>query len=50
MRTLMQEMRGLLSRCCAAPQQSRSKNPVAQPETLEGRQLHEEMLFGGDVL
>jgi len=50
MLTLMQEMRGLLSRCSAAPQQSRSKNPVRQPQTSEGRQLQEETVFGGGVL
>jgi hypothetical protein len=49
MRTLMQDMRRLLSRCRAAPQQSKSSR-VGQPQTSEGRQPHEEMVFGGDVL
>ena len=49
MRTLVQEMRGLLSRCRAAPQQSRS-SPGGQPQTPEGWQPHEEMVFGSDVL
>ena len=50
MPTLMQEMRGLLSRCSAAPRQSRLTSPVRQPQTSEGRQPHEKMVLGGDVL
>ena len=50
MLTLMQDMRDLLSRCSAAPQQSRLTSPVGQPQTSERRRPHEEMVFGGSVL